>query len=285
MQIDFTKFDKPVDALDLSRWTVREIDDNLADDEEIKTFYSESTETGLTYEIPPGPIDFRFTPEHRIATMADSVSADVRADGSLVSIVVHGEAMEPAKLVPFAEQLVKDWNLHSFKHEEDLPFGQEPAKIDSLQLLSQWVDDPEDVLPNFLAQTDANPMPGIWFLRVVINAAFEHEGQYIMSTQVFWRGQQLEEGQVDEGFEDRASEVIELANKQAEDVDITLVAESLLYAAARYNAFDYWTCFDGPEDFEKSKEEAVEHYVDQFREMLLENLQDHKESYEQLESE
>jgi hypothetical protein len=77
----------------------------------------------------------------------------------------------------------------------------------------------------------------------------------------------------------RADQVIALANKQAEDSTIGKVSSSLLYAAARYNAFNVASSTQNVEDLKRDKEEAIRYFTEQYRKMLQENLDDHIENF------
>lgn len=89
------------------------------------------------------------------------------------------------------------------------------------------------------------------------------------------------EENADEAFWDRTDAVIKLANEQAADDSIPQVAISLLYAAARYNVFEWWTQFEDKESFGNSKQEFIDLYVDRCREMLTENFQDYLDHFDE----
>jgi hypothetical protein len=80
-------------------------------------------------------------------------------------------------------------------------------------------------------------------------------------------------------FWKRADEVIHLANQQREDETNHKVGASLLYAAARFNAFVAASSTQDVEEMKSEKAEALEYFCDQFRTALSENLDDYTEHY------
>jgi hypothetical protein len=84
---------------------------------------------------------------------------------------------------------------------------------------------------------------------------------------------------VDSTFWDRADDVIHLANEQCESVQRSKVSASLLYAAARFNAFIVAGNVSSAEEMKQDKEEAVQYFVEQYRKMLVENLDDYIENF------
>ena len=81
-------------------------------------------------------------------------------------------------------------------------------------------------------------------------------------------------------FWERADQIIELANKQVGDSEIGKVSSSLLYAAARFNSFNVASKSDSVEEMKKDKEEAIKYFTEQYKKMLVENLDDYIENYE-----
>lgn len=84
---------------------------------------------------------------------------------------------------------------------------------------------------------------------------------------------------VDSAFWDRADDVIHLANEQCETVQRSKVSASLLYAAARFNAFIVAGKANSAEEMKQDREEAVQYFVEQYRKMLVENLDDYIENF------
>jgi hypothetical protein len=81
-------------------------------------------------------------------------------------------------------------------------------------------------------------------------------------------------------FWERADQVIALANEQVKDSTIGKVSSSLLYAAARFSSFNVASSADDVEEMKKDKEEAIRYFTEQYRKMLVENLDDYIENFE-----
>jgi nucleoside 2-deoxyribosyltransferase len=86
--------------------------------------------------------------------------------------------------------------------------------------------------------------------------------------------------ETDNKFFDRADAVIAVVNEQAEEFDRGKASASLMYATARYNAFVSACRAISSEDLASGKEEILEYFVNQYRMMLAENLDDHIENYD-----
>ena len=74
----------------------------------------------------------------------------------------------------------------------------------------------------------------------------------------------------EEVFHEVADEFINLANELSDDWASPFLSAAIMYAAARYNAFNFQT-MDG--DATK-REEAIRYYTEQYGKMLRENLQE-----------
>lgn len=84
-----------------------------------------------------------------------------------------------------------------------------------------------------------------------------------------------------QGFYQRADAIIGVANSQlGEDAHSGQVGASLLYAAARYSASVASIGFVKGEDFAKEKDDIVEFYVKQYRQMLSDNLTDYAQNFD-----
>ncbi len=90
----------------------------------------------------------------------------------------------------------------------------------------------------------------------------------------------MSEKESSQQFWQRADEYIKMANTQAQNDSVGDVGSSLLYAAARFNAFNVAFNVDGVEEMKKHKDDAVQFYTDQFKKMLKENLDDYINNYE-----
>lgn len=280
MKIDFTQFQNPVNALNFSEWDRNSDLDISAEDAALAGI--ELDQLGSEFWHGQAHINFRISPTHNLVFEASSLVADVRANGSLRSVRIHSDACEVAQVCDLAAPVVEGWNLHCFEQEADEQVDDEAVgeivapKLDAVAELESWRANPQDGIPSYLAQTDSNPAPGLWFLRLVINPSESSKDLFVVSIQVFWRDAEFDRQRQDDVFWERANAMIGLANEQAAVERIPLVAKSFLYAAARFNAFDYWSLFDDADSFNQSKDEAILQYVDQFKEMLIENFDDHQ---------
>ena len=86
--------------------------------------------------------------------------------------------------------------------------------------------------------------------------------------------------EIDEKFLDRADAIIAVVNEQAEIVDRGKASASLMYATARYGSFVSACKAVSSEDLASGKEEILEYFVNQYRMMLVENLDDHIENFD-----
>jgi Protein of unknown function (DUF3144) len=82
-------------------------------------------------------------------------------------------------------------------------------------------------------------------------------------------------------FFNRADKFIFLANEQCNSAISGKVSSSLLYAAARFSAYDMATKSATVTEMQKDKDEAIEFFCGRFREMLIENLDDYLANYDQ----
>ena len=80
---------------------------------------------------------------------------------------------------------------------------------------------------------------------------------------------------VDDSFWDRADRFINQANDFCDHAPRDKVSASLLYAAARFNAFVVSATAETMEELQQDKDAALEYFVGQYRKMLEENLDDH----------
>jgi hypothetical protein len=74
----------------------------------------------------------------------------------------------------------------------------------------------------------------------------------------------------EEVFHEVADEFINLANELSDDWASPFLSAAIMYAAARYNAFNYQT-MDGDNG---NVEEAIRYYTEQYGKMLRENLKE-----------
>ena len=90
----------------------------------------------------------------------------------------------------------------------------------------------------------------------------------------------MKDNEVDKQFWQRADQVINLANEQSKEVTPGEVSSSLLYAAARYNAFTAAATAKNIDALIKNKEEAIRYFSNQYYEMFVESIDDWIENYE-----
>ncbi|WP_201581572.1 DUF3144 domain-containing protein [Psychrobacter glacincola] len=84
-----------------------------------------------------------------------------------------------------------------------------------------------------------------------------------------------------QAFYQRADAIIGIANSQlGSEAHSGQVGASLLYAAARYSASVASIGFVKGDDFAKEKDDIVEFYVKQYRQMLSDNLTDYAQNFD-----
>jgi hypothetical protein len=88
--------------------------------------------------------------------------------------------------------------------------------------------------------------------------------------------------ELDEHFFDRADEHIRLSNNQLVDIDKGKVSASMMYSVARFNAWVSALRFDNPKEMKKAKKEIIKYYVSQYEKMLIENIDDYIDNFEDL---
>ncbi len=74
----------------------------------------------------------------------------------------------------------------------------------------------------------------------------------------------------EEVFHEVADEFINLANDLSDDWASPFLSAAIMYAAARYNAFNF-QAMDGNN---MNREEAIRYYTEQYSKMLRENMQE-----------
>jgi len=83
----------------------------------------------------------------------------------------------------------------------------------------------------------------------------------------------------DDEFWQITDEFIKLANDQCDKHKNGKVSTSILFSAARFNSFMYASSAKDLEDFQKDKGMAIEYLTDQYRKVLIENLNDYEKNY------
>lgn len=89
-----------------------------------------------------------------------------------------------------------------------------------------------------------------------------------------------EQQEPDPKFFDRADEHIHLSNSHMADVNPGKASASMMYAAARFNAYVSWIGFENAEDMAENRDETIEYFAEQYKIMLKENLDDYIENFE-----
>ena len=82
-------------------------------------------------------------------------------------------------------------------------------------------------------------------------------------------------------FFERVNAIIDLANQQCKDAPPSHVSASLLYAVARYNAFVVASAAKDVEEMKANRQEAIDYYPDQYTKMLIENLDEYIEHFDE----
>ncbi len=89
-----------------------------------------------------------------------------------------------------------------------------------------------------------------------------------------------ENTEIDEEFFDQADAHIFLSNDQTSKIGIGKVSSSMMYATARFNSWVTACGFDGGEEMGEARAETIDYFVDQYRLMLEENLDDYIQNFE-----
>ena len=86
--------------------------------------------------------------------------------------------------------------------------------------------------------------------------------------------------EVDKEFFERADAYITAANEQATDVSRGKVSASMMFATARFNAWVSASGTESGEELASVKDEALEYFVNEYRKMLEENLDEYIEHFD-----
>jgi len=81
-------------------------------------------------------------------------------------------------------------------------------------------------------------------------------------------------------FQQRADEFIAVANQQVPDSSVDDVNTSILYSAARFNAFSVGRSFESAENLKAEKQEAVKYFTQRYTEMLEQNIDEYISRFE-----
>ena len=90
----------------------------------------------------------------------------------------------------------------------------------------------------------------------------------------------MSKNEISDEFWQRADEYIEIANDQSKSESTGKVGASLIYASARFSAFDLASSSSNAKEMKADKDEAISFYVEQFRKMITENMDEYIENFE-----
>ena len=85
---------------------------------------------------------------------------------------------------------------------------------------------------------------------------------------------------VDKEFFERADAYIDVANQQATQVNRGKVSASMMFATARFNAWVSASGTESGEDLASVKQEALDYFLEEYRKMLEENLDEYIEHFD-----
>jgi hypothetical protein len=84
---------------------------------------------------------------------------------------------------------------------------------------------------------------------------------------------------VDDKFYDRADAHIHLSNDQLKEVGHGKASASMMFATARFNAWVSATRFQSGAQMQAARDETIAYFIEQYRMMLEENLDDYIEHF------
>lgn len=85
---------------------------------------------------------------------------------------------------------------------------------------------------------------------------------------------------MDKDFFKRTDAFIKVANELTKEHEVGKVSASMLYAAARFNAFIVASSAKDKAEADRNKVEAIEYFTNQYRNMLIANMDDYIEKYD-----
>ena len=80
-------------------------------------------------------------------------------------------------------------------------------------------------------------------------------------------------------FKQFADSYIDVGNTLLEEHDPNLVGSSFIYGAARFSSFIVASSSNDLEQYRANKDNALEHFVGQFKQMLEENLSSYESAF------
>lgn len=85
---------------------------------------------------------------------------------------------------------------------------------------------------------------------------------------------------MDEGFYKRADAIIDLANTQASGAGPGPTGASMMFAAARFNAWISATGFTSGQAMAASRQQTIDYFLEGYRQMLEMNLDQYIENFD-----
>ncbi len=86
---------------------------------------------------------------------------------------------------------------------------------------------------------------------------------------------------MDKDFFKRTDAFIQMANQLSQEHDLGKVSASLLYAAARFNAFIVASSAADKAEADRNKVQAIDYFTNQYRAMLLANMDNYIEKFDE----
>ncbi len=83
----------------------------------------------------------------------------------------------------------------------------------------------------------------------------------------------------DDEFWKLADDFIDLANRMCDTSRNGKVSTTMLFAAARFNAFMFASMAGNLEEFRKEKDMAIEYFTAQYEKAFVENLDDYERNF------
>ena len=86
--------------------------------------------------------------------------------------------------------------------------------------------------------------------------------------------------ETDDDFYTRADTHIHIANEQTDKVGRGKVSASMMYATARFNSWISACKAESGDDLLEGKEKIIEYFVERYRNMLAENIDDYARNFD-----
>jgi hypothetical protein len=83
----------------------------------------------------------------------------------------------------------------------------------------------------------------------------------------------------DDEFWAMADEFIQLANDKCDTTRNGKVSTTMLFAAARFNAFMFASMAKDLDEFKQQRDLAIEYFSDQYKQAFIENINDYEKNY------